>query len=273
MQRSPVRLVGAGPGDPELLTLRAVQALQEATLILVDDLVPEVILQRHASPQARQVWVGKRGGCRSTPQAFIQRLMIRAALRGERVVRLKGGDPFVFGRGGEEREALEAAGLCVEVVNGITSGLAASSAIGVPWTHRSHAQGVVLVTGHCREDGTPMDWSALATSALALRLTLVIYMGVRDLPQLAQGLIAGAGERAGTWPAAVVESVACSAQRHWVGSVATLAPAAQAHSFRSPSIIIVGDVLKGLSAAQPSDVCEGNPLTHNRVQSLLRSLP
>lgn len=270
--RFPVQLVGAGPGDPELLTLKAVRALQQATLILVDDLVPEAVLQQHAAPHARRIWVGKRGGCRSTPQAFIQRLMIRAGLRGERVVRLKGGDPFVFGRGGEEREALEAAGLTVEVINGITSGLAASTALGVPWTHRAHAQGVVLVTGHCRDDGMPVDWAALAASALALRLTLVIYMGVRDLPHLVQGLMAGAGDRAASWPAAVVEAAACPSQRHWIGSLHELAET-PGEGFRSPSIILVGDVLHGLAAVRSSDACGGRSFSHNPAEPSLRSLP
>ncbi len=140
-------LVGAGPGDPELLTLKAVKAIQAATVLLVDDLVNEAILQ-HASPSARIVYVGKRGGCKSTPQAFIEKLMINAVQDGETVVRLKGGDPFIFGRGGEEVEHLRALGIEVNVINGITSGLAAISSLGAPLTHREHAHGVVFVTGH-----------------------------------------------------------------------------------------------------------------------------
>ena len=126
-------LVGAGPGDPELLTLKAVKALQRATVLLVDDLVSDDIVAL-ASPQARVVYVGKRGGCKSTPQAFIEKLMITAVHEGEQVVRLKGGDPFIFGRGGEEVEHLRAAGIEVSVVNGITSGLAAVTSLGVPLT-------------------------------------------------------------------------------------------------------------------------------------------
>ena len=144
MKYGTVTLVGAGPGDPELLTVKAVKALQSATLLLVDDLVSAGIVAL-ASPGARTVYVGKRGGCKSTPQAFIHKLMVCAAHAGETVVRLKGGDPFIFGRGGEEVEELTAAGIQVTVVNGITSGLAAATALGIPLTHREHAQGVVFV--------------------------------------------------------------------------------------------------------------------------------
>src|SRR3954471_19061684 len=139
-----VTLVGAGPGDPELLTLKALKAIQAATVLLVDDLVsPEVVA--HASKNARIIHVGKRGGCKSTPQAFIEKLMLMAAREGENVVRLKGGDPFIFGRGGEEIERLHEADIEVHVVNGITAGLAAVTSLGIPLTHREHAHGVVFV--------------------------------------------------------------------------------------------------------------------------------
>ena len=183
-----VHLVGAGPGDPELLTLKAVRAIRQATVLLVDDLVGEGVL-RYARRSARIVHVGKRGGCASTPQAFIERLMVAEARRGERVVRLKGGDPFVFGRGGEEAARLRAAGIEVEVVNGITAGLAAATSIGVPLTHRDHAHGVVFVTGHARRDaaGAAIDWPTLAAAA-AQGLTLVIYMGIATVEALQSGL-------------------------------------------------------------------------------------
>ncbi len=144
-----VTLVGAGPGDPELLTLKAVKAIQTATVLLVDDLVSDDITAL-ASPTARLIHVGKRGGCQSTPQAFIEKLMVQAAREGERVVRLKGGDPFIFGRGGEEVEHLQAQGVAVQVINGITAGLAGVTSLGVPLTHRDHAHGVVFVTGHAK---------------------------------------------------------------------------------------------------------------------------
>ena len=157
-------LVGAGPGDPELLTLKAVKAIGQATVLFVDDLVNEEVLT-HAAPKARIVHVGKRGGCQSTPQAFIEKLMIHAVQQGERVVRLKGGDPFIFGRGGEEVEHLQAAGIEVQVVNGITSGLAALSSLGVPLTHREHAHGVVFLTGHAKPGDGGANWAEIAATA------------------------------------------------------------------------------------------------------------
>ncbi len=166
-------LVGAGPGDPELLTLKAVKAIARATVILVDDLVNEAVLV-HAAPSARIVHVGKRGGCTSTPQSFIEKLMITAVREGEQVVRLKGGDPYVFGRGGEEVEHLAEAGIRVDVINGITAGLAAVTSLGAPLTHRDHAHGVLFITGHAKPGGRGPDWATLAATAQAERLTLVI---------------------------------------------------------------------------------------------------
>ncbi|MDE2456047.1 MAG: uroporphyrinogen-III C-methyltransferase, partial [Burkholderiales bacterium] len=181
MSMHKVHLVGAGPGDPELLTRKAWRVIREASLILVDELVGAGLLDavlEGVEPRPRVVAVGKRGGCRSTPQAFIERLMVRAAGAGERVVRLKGGDPLVFGRAGEEMAALAAAGIGFEVVNGITSGLAAASALGACWTdRRCGAAGVMLVTGHSQPGSAGPDWDALAAAAAA-GVTLVIYMGV-----------------------------------------------------------------------------------------------
>ena len=169
----PVVLVGAGPGDPDLLTVRAARAIARADVILVDDLVDGRVLEL-ARADARVVHVGKRGGRASTSQAFIERLLIHEARSGRRVVRLKGGDPFVFGRGGEELNALHRAGLDVEVIPGITAGIAAPAAAGIPVTDRRHAPGVAFVTGHTQPDGTGPRWDALARSGL----TLVIYMGL-----------------------------------------------------------------------------------------------
>ena len=143
-------LVGAGPGDPELLTLKAAKAIANASVLFVDDLVNPAVLE-HASPSARIVQVGKRGGCKSTPQAFIHKLMVQAVQEGENVVRLKGGDPFIFGRGGEEVEHLQAQGIAVTVINGITAGLAGVTSLAVPLTHREHAHGVVFITGHAKQ--------------------------------------------------------------------------------------------------------------------------
>ncbi|MBX3606012.1 MAG: uroporphyrinogen-III C-methyltransferase [Piscinibacter sp.] len=252
-----VTLVGAGPGDPELLTLKAVRAIRAATVLLVDDLIGPGVL-RYARRSARIVPVGKRGGCRSTPQAFIEKLMAAEALRGEQVVRLKGGDPFVFGRGGEEAEHLRAQGIEVEVVNGITAGLAAATSLGAPLTHRDHAHGVLLVTGHARADGTALHWPTLAAAA-AQGLTLVVYMGVGTLPALQQGLLQALP--AGT-PAAVVQHASLPQQRELVTTLGALADAVAAAGLGSPAIVIVGDVLRGLQHAAAT---AAQPMQHGRV--------
>ncbi|HCF1395647.1 TPA: uroporphyrinogen-III C-methyltransferase, partial [Pseudomonas aeruginosa] len=179
-----VWLVGAGPGDPELLTLKAVRALQDADVVMVDDLVNPSILEH--CPSARLVRVGKRGGCRSTPQDFIQRLMLRHARQGRSVVRLKGGDPCIFGRAGEEAEWLARHGIDSEIVNGITAGLAGATACGIPLTYRGISRGVTLVTAHTQDD-SPLAWEALARSGT----TLVVYMGVARLAEIQAGLLAG----------------------------------------------------------------------------------
>lgn len=247
MTRGRCALVGAGPGDPDLLTVKALRTLRQATLLLVDDLVSDAVLQaalRGRRRPPRVVHVGKRGGCRSTPQAFIERLMVSAAQAGERVVRLKGGDPFVFGRGGEELAALRAHGIEVDVVNGITAGLAAATALGVPWTHRDHAQGVMLVTGHARDGGSGPDWAALGAAA-AQGLTLVVYMGIAHLAELQRGLLAALP---GTTPAAIVQHVGTPGERHAVTTLAALPETARQGGFGSPAILIVGDVLRARAA-------------------------
>jgi uroporphyrin-III C-methyltransferase len=235
-------LVGAGPGDPELLTIKALRTLRRATVLLVDDLVSDAVLQaalRARKRAPRVIHVGKRGGCKSTPQAFIERLMVSETLAGERVVRLKGGDPFVFGRGGEEAQALRAQGIAVEVVNGITSGLAAATALGVPWTHREHAHGVMLVTGHAQAGAAGPDWSVLGAAA-AQGLTLVIYMGVAGLAHLQQGLLSSLP---GDTPAAIVQHAGCAEERIGLATLATLADLVQRQGFGSPAILVIGDVL------------------------------
>ncbi|MCB2035246.1 MAG: uroporphyrinogen-III C-methyltransferase, partial [Ottowia sp.] len=184
-----ITLVGAGPGDPDLLTLKAVKAIRAASVILVDDLVGEGVMA-HARPEARVTYVGKRGGCKSTPQATIEQLMLEAVRAGENVVRLKGGDPFIFGRGGEEVESLRRAGIEPEVVNGVTAGLAGITTLGAPLTHRERAQGVVFVTGHPQKDGPGVDWARLGQAVQDLRLTLVIYMGISSATRIQAGLLA-----------------------------------------------------------------------------------
>jgi len=234
-----VTLVGAGPGDPELLTLKAVKSIQAATVLLVDDLVNDEVLL-HANPHARIVHVGKRGGCASTPQSFIEKLMISEAQRSEQVVRLKGGDPFIFGRGGEEVEALEAAGIRVQVVNGITSGLAAMGSINVPLTHREHAHGVVFVTGHAKPGDTGTDWRALAKTAAQAKLTLVIYMGVSGAARIQAELLHGLAQNT---PVAIIQNASLSNERHVACTLDHLHETLIKERLGSPSVIVIGQVL------------------------------
>jgi uroporphyrin-III C-methyltransferase len=233
-----VILVGAGPGDPELLTLKAVRALAMADVILVDDLVNRAVLV-HARADARVIPVGKRGGCRSTPQAFIERLMLAEARAGRSVVRLKGGDPFLFGRGGEEVEILRSAGLDVEVVSGITSGLAAPTAAGISVTHRESSPGVVFITGHEKDEAHErIDWATLAASGL----TLVIYMGITHRARIQQRLL-DAGMPA-NMPVAAVQHATLPTQRVATGTLAGLVAMVDREQIGSPAILIIGEVAR-----------------------------
>ncbi len=238
-------LVGAGPGDPELLTLKALKAIERATVLFVDDLVSDDIVA-FAQPGARVVLVGKRGGCQSTPQSFIEKLMLTAVQEGETVVRLKGGDPFIFGRGGEEVEHLREAGIDVAVVNGITAGLAAVTSLGVPLTHRQHAHGVVFVTGHAKPGDSGTDWRALAATAHSARLTLVIYMGVSGAGHIQQELLSGLPA---CTPVAVIQNASLATQRHIATTLGALAEQIKTSGIASPSVIVVGDVVSGLAQA------------------------
>ena len=231
-----VFLIGAGPGDVELLTLKAMRALGLADVALIDDLVNREVLH-FLRPGARVIEVGKRGGCRSTPQAFIERQMVRFARQGLCVARVKGGDPFVFGRGGEELEVLRAAGIEVEVVSGITSGIGVAAALGIPVTHRNFAHGVTLVTGHTRSGDAP-NWEALVRSGT----TLVVYMGIGNLPQIVAGL-QGAGMADAT-PVAVVQNGTLVTQRSLVTRLGdVVADVAQA-GLGSPALVVIGDVVR-----------------------------
>ncbi|MBC7943706.1 MAG: uroporphyrinogen-III C-methyltransferase [Burkholderiales bacterium] len=252
MKTGKVYLIGAGPGDIELLTLKAVRALGIADLVLIDDLVnPQVLdfLRRGA----RVIDVGKRGGqarypqvggfatnvprrCRSTPQEFIERLMIAEAKAGCIVARVKGGDPFVFGRGGEEVLALRAAGIDIEVVSGITAGIAAPAALGIPVTHRDYTHGVIFVTGHSGNGDEP-DWRALAKCGM----TLVIYMGVARLAKITSALLA-AGLPA-TTPAAAIQNGTLAAQKQVLANLGNLSDAVRHAQLASPAIIVVGKVV------------------------------
>lgn len=237
-------LVGAGPGDPELLTIKALKAIQNATVLLVDDLVsPEIVA--YAAPTARVVYVGKRGGCKSTPQAFIEKLMLQAVQEGEDVVRLKGGDPFIFGRGGEEVEHLRAEGVEVQVINGITAGLAGLTSLGAPLTHRDHAHGVVFITGHAKPGDAGTDWRALAATAHAAKLTLVIYMGVRSAESITHDLQEG-GLPAHT-PVAIIQHASLAQQRHAITTLGDLPTTLHDQQLGSPSVLVIGDVVRGVS--------------------------
>ncbi|MBI5276049.1 MAG: uroporphyrinogen-III C-methyltransferase [Burkholderiales bacterium] len=250
MEPGKVTLVGAGPGDPELLTLKALKAIRAATVLLVDDLVnPEIVA--FAPPTARVIHVGKRGGCKSTPQAFIERLMVMAAREGENVVRLKGGDPFIFGRGGEEVEHLRRSGIHVDVVNGITSGLAAVTSLGVPLTHREHAHGVVFVTGHAHPGAAGPDWRALAGTARDAKLTLVVYMGVSGATRIQDELLAG-GLPAVT-PVAVVQRASLPDQRHAVTTLGRLTETIEREGLGSPAVIVIGDVIGAVAVAAQAE--------------------
>ncbi|WP_137719819.1 uroporphyrinogen-III C-methyltransferase [Methylobacillus flagellatus] len=233
--KASVYLVGAGPGDADLITLKAVKVLQAADVILIDDLVNRTLLQ-HA-PQARVVEVGKRGGCQSTPQHFINRLMISLAEQGQTVVRLKGGDPFLFGRGGEEMLALRAAGIPVEIVPGISSGVAVPASIGIPVTHRAYTHGVSFITGHTQDGGSP-DWQALVASGT----TLVIYMGMKHLAEISRGLL-DAGMPA-DMPAAAIQNGTLQQQRQVISTLAELSMAVHQQGLESPAIIVVGEVVR-----------------------------
>ena len=244
-------LVGAGPGDPELLTLKAVKAIQAATVLFVDDLVNNEVLI-HASASARIVHVGKRGGCKSTPQAFIEKLMIHAVHEGETVVRLKGGDPFIFGRGGEEVEHLREVGIEVTVINGITSGLAAISSLGAPLTHREHAHGVVFVTGHAKPGDRGTDWRQLAATARDAKLTLVIYMGVSGAETIQNELLTGLPADT---PVAIIENASLPQQRQALTRLDRLTFTLNETGLQSPSILVIGDVIQACAQifqTQPS---------------------
>ncbi len=240
MKPGKVYLIGAGPGDPELLTMKAVRALGEAHVVLVDDLVNPAVLE-HAGAHARIVPVGKRGGCASTPQSFIEQLMLREARAGQIVARVKGGDPFVFGRGGEELAALCAAGIEVEVVQGITSGIAAPARLGIPVTHRNAGRGVAFITGHTQNE--PPDWAALVAS----KLTLVIYMGVANAADIRRALL-DAG-MSGATPVAAIQSASTADERSAVCTLDTMHAAIIEHRIGSPAIIVIGEVVRLAGAA------------------------
>jgi uroporphyrin-III C-methyltransferase len=241
--RAPTRagrvwLVGAGPGDPELLTLKAARVLAAAEVVVHDRLVSDAILDL-AAPGARRISVGKRKSRHTVPQDGINELLVALALQGFEVVRLKGGDPFVFGRGGEELLACRAAGVVCEVVPGVTAGLAASASAGAPLTHRGLAQAVTFVTGHAAPKGDEpwaepaLDWATLARP----NHTVVVYMGLSTAPVLAARLTAAG--RAPQTPALLVENASRADERRVLTTLAGLADAAAA--LAGPAILIIGE--------------------------------
>ena len=230
-------LVGAGPPDPELLTLRAVKALRGARLVLYDHLVGKEVL-RYVAEDADLIYVGKQSSHHTLPQESIIDLMVRLARSGRSLVRLKGGDGFIFGRGGEEVQALAEAGIAFDVVPGITAAQGAGACAGIPLTHRDHSATLVFATGHLRGDNeVALDWEAQARP----RQTVVIYMGMGTLPIICRELV-----RHGlpdSTPAALVEQASLPGQRCITGTLQDLPALAQQHRVRPPALIIVGDVV------------------------------
>ncbi len=232
-----VWLVGTGPGDPELLTVKAVRLIGEADVVLYDHLVSASIMAL-VPESAERIYVGKQRAHHALRQEAINALMVRLARAGRRVLRLKGGDPFVFGRGGEEIEELAAHGVTFQVVPGITAALGAAAYAGIALTHRDHAQACTFVTGHLQDGSMNLDWPALARP----RQTVVVYMGLLGLPTLCAQLVEHG--RAPDTPAAVVEAATTPAQRVVTGTLATLPALAAAARLSSPTLIIVGEVVQ-----------------------------
>lgn len=237
-------LIGAGPGDPELLTLKALHALKRADVILYDKLVHPAVLEL-ARRDTRRIDVGKRCGRHPMSQAAINRLLLEQAQAGAHVVRLKGGDPSLFARGGEEAEALRDAGIAVEIIPGVSTAFAAAASLGLPLTHRGVARGLHLITGHARdEEGLPPhDWAALAR----LGGTLAVYMGTRTLPELAARLLAAG--MAPDMPALAIENASLPDERRIAGTLADIAPAVATAGLEGPTLVLIGRVLALAPAA------------------------
>ena len=256
-----VTLVGAGPGDAELLTLKAARVLAGAGTVLYDHLVSNDVLA-HVAPGAELIYVGKQSRNHTLPQEGIIELMVRLAQQGRSLVRLKGGDPYIFGRGGEEAQALAAAGIACDTVPGISAAQGAAAATGIPLTHRDHAAMLVFATGHLQgEEGertVALDWDALARP----RQTVVIYMGVGTLPTICAELVKHG--MAPDMPAAVIERATLPGQRTVVGTVQTLPALAVQHAVRAPALIVIGSTVSlhehlgpGALAAQALSVGAG----------------
>lgn len=234
--RGKVFLVGAGPGDPKLLTIRAVELLKEADVVVYDRLVSESILD--LSPKAKKIFVGKSSGKHELTQDIINEVLISAAQQYSKVVRLKGGDPFLFGRGGEEAEVLAENHIDFEVVPGVTAAIAAAAYAGIPVTHRSYSASVAIVTGHRAGNAEhPVDWSKLAKAVE----TLVIMMGVESLESITDKLMEGG--LSNETPVAIIEQGTLETQRTLTGKLGTITKEAKAKSVKPPAVIVIGEVV------------------------------
>ncbi len=234
--RGEVYLVGAGPGDPDLLTFRALRLMQKAEVVLYDRLTDQGVMNL-VRREAERIYVGKQPDDHELPQEEISTLLVKLAKQGKRVLRLKGGDPFMFGRGGEEIEALAAQGIPFQVCPGVTAAMGAAAYAGIPLTHRDHAQACVFVTGHGKDGKIDLDWTAL----LQPRQTVAIYMGLRNLETLTREFVARGADA--DLPAAIVDNATRVGQRVIVGTLGTLAAKARAAELSGPAIIIIGTVV------------------------------
>lgn len=232
-----VYLVGAGPGDPELLTLRALRLLQQAQVIVYDHLVSSAVLD-FASPGAERIYAGKRRNEHTLRQEEINALLIDLASQGKQVVRLKGGDPFIFGRGGEELQALAAHGIAFEVVPGVTAASGVACYAGIPLTHRDYAQSCIFVTGHLKDGTADLDWPSL----VRLRQTVVIYMGLGGLPEICRQMMAHGA--APNLPIAVVQDGSIATQTVVTGMLADMPERVAQAGLKSPCLTIIGEVVK-----------------------------
>jgi uroporphyrinogen III methyltransferase/synthase len=232
-----VYLVGAGPGDPELITVKARRVLGEADVVVYDHLVDPELLAL-ARPECERIFAGKKGGQPCRPQSDIDALLVRLGLEGKTVVRLKGGDPFIFGRGGEEAAVLRAAGIPYEIVPGVTSALAAAAYAGIPLTHRSHSSAVVFLTGH--EDPAKPDASVRWEDYAQLGATLCVYMGVKNLPVITRRLQAGG--MPATTPVAIVQDATTPDHRQIIATLGTIAAEAARAGVEAPAMLIIGAV-------------------------------
>jgi uroporphyrin-III C-methyltransferase len=254
-----VYLVGAGPGDPELLTVKATKAIAKADVILIDDLVDKDALQ-YAKASARVQWVGKRGGCVSTPQAFIEKLLVREAQAGNIVVRLKGGDPTIFGRLGEELKALTQAGIAFEIVSGISSGLAAAASGAISLTHRDHSHGVVFVTGHAKPNGQEANIAQLVLGGF----TVVIYMGIAKASVITQQLLDANCER--DMSCAIVQAAATLNQRIVKCTIENLVDTISSQQVVSPALLLIGKVTEEIVEHGLAPI-----MGHHEISNLLDS--